>query len=198
MAERKMTEKGFLNKAGGKISAAAFIAQHREWITTGSLASLTTPILAKLDRGEILPTPALSEIKSAVLAHMLAKESVKGEAAMNAPRTVKPYTATVYDAEGNVCARTNEEGEIKDLISSFDDTFKAEGWCDRRLDQEGPGSYALIVHHQSTRTIRVERDASIARIYGARRPGPVTKTQGGSDGKWRMKCKSDRSYFSRG
>lgn len=201
MTERKMTEKGFLNKANGKISAAAFLAQHREFLTSGTLASLTSPILAKLDSGEILPTPALGEIRQAVLAHMVAKDIAKGEAAMNAPpRTVKPYTATVYDAEGNVCTRTTEEGEIKDLISNFEDTVKAEGWCDRRLDQEGPGAYALIVSNVNGRTQRVDRDTSIARLYGGRKPSPVMKQQssGGGGLGWKMKAKGDHFHFSRG
>ena len=200
MTERKMTEKGFLNKAGGKVSAAAFLAQHREFLTTGTLASLTSPILAKLDSGEIMPTPALGEIRQAVLAHMVAKDIAKGEAAMQRePRTVKPYTATVYDASGNICTRTNEEGEIKDLIQNFDDTVKAEGWCDRRLDAEGPGAYALIVSNVNGREQRVERDDSIARLYGQRRPGPVMKQQGSSGGLgWKMKAKGDHFHFSRG
>lgn len=200
MSERKMTEKGFLNKAGGKVSAAAFLAQHREFLTTGTLASLTSPILAKLDSGEILPTPALGEIKSAVLAHMVAKDIAKGEArAERAERTEKPYTATVYDAEGNVCTRTDAEGEIKALVSNFDDAYKAEGWCDRRLDAEGPGAYALLVHNGTGRTDRIERDESIGRLYGGRRPSPVMKQQGsgGSLG-WKMKAKGDHFHFSRG
>jgi hypothetical protein len=200
MTERKMTEKGFLRKAtSGKISAAAFIAAHREFLTTGTLASMTAPILAKLDGGEIMPTPALSEINSAVLAHMVAKDILKGEAAMNAgPRAVKPYTATVYDAEGNVCTRKTEEGEIKDLIQNFEDTVKAEGWCDRRLDTEAPDSYALIVNNGNGRVQRVERDASIARLYGGRKPSPVMKQQSSSGGAWKMKCKGDHFHFSKG
>lgn len=200
MSERKMTEKGFLNKASGKLSAAAFIAQHRQFLSTGTLASLTAPILAKLDAREIMPTPALDEIRQAVLTHMIAKDIAKGEAAMNAPpRTVKPYTATVYDAGGNVAIRTTEDGEIKELISNFDDTSGAEGWCDRRLDTEGPGAYALIVHHTTARVMRIERDDSIARLCGTRRPGPVMKQQGSSGGiGWNMKAKGDHFYFSRG
>lgn len=218
MTERKMTEKGFIRKAtSGKVAAAAFLAQHREWLTTGTLASLTSPILAKLDAGSLMPTPALAEINTAVLGHMVAREIVKGEAAAvrepreassGTTRTVKPYTATIYDAHGNVCTRTvevtTEEGteiKVKDLISNFDSSVKAEGWCDRRLDDEGPGAFAEIVHNGEgfTHVMRVERDAAIGRLYGKRRPGPVTKGSpksaplGNS-----MRAKGDHFHFSRG
>lgn len=64
-----MTPKMFLARSTGKVSAAAFLAQYREYLLTGKLAELTMPILQKLDKGEVMPTPALNEIRSIVAAH---------------------------------------------------------------------------------------------------------------------------------
>lgn len=199
MTERKMTEKGFLHKSSGKVSAAAFLAQHREWLTTGTLASLTTPILSKLDAGEILPTPALGEIKQAVMEHMIAGEIAKGQKAVERGEREpsKPYVATVYDAAGNVCVKTDDEGEVKDLVKGFDLGQRAQDWCDRRLDEQGPGSYAVIAWQGTT--IRVEREEAVYRLYGVHRAGPTMKRQAsnGSLG-WGVKAKGDHFHFSRG
>lgn len=200
MTERKMTEKGFLRKATGKVSAAGFIAQHREWLTTGTLGSMTQPILAKLDSGEMMPTPALIEINQAVLDHLIAKDIVRGEAVINAgPRVIKPYSATVYNAQGQVCTYKTEDGQVKDMVYNFDESLKAEGWCDRRLDAQGPGCYAIILDNASGRTQRIERDTSIARLYGGRKPSPIMKeTKGSSTLGWKMKAKGDIFHFSKG
>jgi len=136
MAERKMTPKGFLHKANGKVSAEAFLKQHREWLLTGELAQVTSPILAKLDAKESMPTATLEQIKSAVLSHHLAVEITKAETAMekaSEPKTSKAYLVTIRDAEGNVCTRVNDKGETVDLRQSFDLGSDAEGWADRRL-----------------------------------------------------------------
>jgi hypothetical protein len=147
MAERKMTPKGFLHKSNGKLSAEAFLKQHREWLTTGELAQFTSPILRKLDEKEILPTPALAEIKAVVLSHHLAVEVHKAEVAMekaSEPTTKKNYLVTIRDAEGNVCTRINEKGETVDLRQSFDIGSDAEGWADRRLFEGASDWFGII------------------------------------------------------
>ena len=217
MADRNMTEKGFLYKAKGKISAAAFIAQHREWLVSGTLAPLTTPVLAKLEAGELYPTQALNELCKAVMGHMVARQIVEGETKINrepsagtsgggGARTTKPYTATVYDEKGNMQSRMTQDSEGAekdvDLKLGFDCHYKAQGWCDRRLDQGGPGWYALIVDNASGRVIdRIERAASIGRLYSTRPgSGPAMKKMSKESGglKWKMKAKGDHFHFSKG
>lgn len=201
MADRNMTEKGFLHKASGKaaVSAGAFLAQHREWLETGTLASLTAPILARLDAGEIMPTPALGEIRQAVISHMIAREIVKGQRAVEhtAKEPSKPYLAKVYDAAGNVCTRVGEDGEAKDLVQGFDLSQRAHDWCNRRLDEQEPGAYALITWQGTT--MRIERDDAIYRLHGAHRAGPAMKRKPTSAALgWKMKAQGDHFHFSRG
>jgi len=135
--ERKMSPKGFLHKSTAKnLSAIAFLKAHREWLLTGTLASLTSPILAKLDAGEVMPTPALELLKTVVLSHHIASEISKGEAAMEKaqePKKSKNYIATILDGNGDIATRINAKGEVEDLQQSFDLPQEASRWCDRRL-----------------------------------------------------------------
>lgn len=190
----QMTEKSFLHKSRGKVSAAAFLAQHREYLSTGTLASLTLPVLAKLDSGELLPTPALEELRQAVLAHMLAKAVKKGERAMNAPRVTKRsmYNATIFLKNGSIAVK--DEEETSPLVKGFDDSISAQNWADRRLALQEPGAYAVI--RASDREMRVDRDESIARLYRDKRLTSMKSSS--NDGKWQMRVRNDHAYFSRG
>lgn len=204
MSERKMSAKGFLHKASGKISAAAFLSQHRCWLETGELSQFTSPILSKLDKGEVLPTPALEEIKVVVLSHHLAEETRKAEAAMEKaaqPQVRKNYLVTVYNAKGEIQTRKNANtGEDIELIETFDLSSQAEGWADRRLFEGTPDWFATIEHTKIPELTRtVLRADAIARILREKR-GPVMKSkpQGTSKLSFGMKCKGDHFQFSRG
>src|SRR5579864_9472553 len=105
--ERKMSPKGFLHKCTTKAanSAIAFLAAHRTFLETGELAIKTSPLLAKLDAGELLPTPCLKEIQYAVMTHIIESDQNKLDAKVQAaqegsPKTTrKPWLATIYNAE---------------------------------------------------------------------------------------------------
>ena len=208
MNERKMSAKGFLHKAGGKISADAFLAQHRAWLETGDLALFTAPILRKLDSKEILPTPALGEIKQVVLAHHLAAEVQAAEDAMakaDAPKVQKNYVVTVYNSRGEVQTRTDPQGKVKDLSEGFLTGQLAEGWADRRLFEGSPDWFAVI---ESTKMFdaagdplatTVMRDDSIARILKQPK-GAVMKSKPQSTTKlgFGVKAKQSHAHFSKG
>lgn len=210
--ERNMTAKGFLHKAGTKAaaSAAAFLSQHRAWLETGTLASLTSPILRKLDDRELMPTPALEAIKSVVLGHMIASEIRKGEEAMakaqeGSTKAPKNWIATIYNAKGEVCTRTNAKGEVEDLEESFDLSQEADRWTDRRLFEGAPDWYGIVAHvslknkeGDPLSTVIMRNDA-IARIMKAPK-GAVMRKTGGSTSKlsFGVKAKNDVSKFSHG
>jgi hypothetical protein len=209
--ERVMSPKGFLHKSTTKAaaSAAAFLAQHRAWLETGELAKVTSPILAKVDSKDLMPTPALEEIKVVVLNHMIASEIRKGEEQMaareNGPEsTPKNWIATIYTAKGEVATRVNAKGEVEDLEESFDLSQEADRWTDRKLVEGATDWFGVITH--ATMTIKgepfsttVTRNDAMARVLRVGK-GPVMKPQAKGTGKlsFGVKVHNDRSRFSGG
>jgi hypothetical protein len=199
---RAMSPKGFLHKTQTKAahSAAAFLSAHREWLTSGETAAVTSPILHKLDLGELLPTPALQEIAVAVMGHIIATDRAKLEAAFekaNTPSAPKTWTATIYDADNVIQTRVTEDGEVEDLVKSFDHAADADRWVDRRLF-DGASDWYGMVEGLGT-MVGVSRADAMARIL--KKPkGPAihqkavtTKTLG-----FGVHAKQDRASFSRG
>jgi len=210
--ERVMSPRGFLHKANGKaaIAASGFIAKHKEFLTSGELMPLTAAVLAKVDAGEVLPTPALEEIKVIVYNHMVASIIRQGEEAMerraNAPEAkVKPWTATVYNAKGQVCTRLNEEGEEEDLIKGMDLLQRANDWLDSRLVEGASDWFGTLTHATMTKdgeplVFTVLRDEAMLRKFPfAKKPVMKAQAKNGSGGLgFSVKVTNDRSTFSRG
>lgn len=203
--ERKMTPKGFLHKTTTKAaaSAIAFLAQYRAYLTTGELASATSPIIAKLDAGELLPTPALQEIQYAVMTHIIQADAQKMEASHSqggGGGTKKPWRATVYDASGVIMSRTKESGEEEELVKGFDLSSDADRWCDRRLFEGTHGWYAIVEHTVIPNVAsRIERGDAMARILKQPK-GPTVAVRGKSTKTlgFGVKAKESRASFSRG
>ena len=203
--ERKMTPKGFLHKTTTKAanSAIAFLTQYRAYLTTGELASKTSSIIAQVDAGELLPTPALKEIQYAVMTHIIESDTAKAEAVMDTQArtgTRKPWRTTIYNAAGEVQTRVTEKGEVEDLIKGFDLGQRANEWADRRLFDGASDWYAMVEHTVLANVhSRIERADSIARIMKQpkgptiQQKGKSTKTLG-----FGVKAKETRVTFSRG
>jgi len=209
---RAMSVKGFLHKASTKAasSAIAFLAAHRAWLETGDLAEVTSPILRLLDERQIMPTPALEEIKRAVLTHHLRVEARAAEKKLEAAvsegeKPKKPWTATIYDSKGLVAQERNSKGEIVDLEMSFELASDADRWVDRRLFEGAPDWYGVI---QSSVLFRADGDPiattvmrsdAIARIL-KQPPKGVAKKTGVNDNRlsFGVKVHQTRSHFSHG
>lgn len=204
MSNRVMSCKGFLFKAGTKAanSATAFLSQHREWLTTGELAQVCSPILAKVDSKELMPTPALNEIKVAVLNHMLIMDAQKAEKSMNgetSSASSKNVLAQVFNADGTIATRVKKNGDVEDLIDNFNLGQEAMRWVDRRLFDAAPGCYATVTHMNPAFEDTITRDEAIERIL--RKPkGAVLKASSKSTSKlsFGVKVKQDTANFSRG
>ena len=186
--QKKMTDKGFLHRSSGRISAAAFLTAHREYLTTGSLADFTSPILDRLDTGNIVPTLALNELRAAVLEHLLSQHA---KAIVKESTPTKPYTASIFDGKGNIIT---DNGKM--LVKTFNQSTEAEYWCDRRL-YDGAQSWYGTICHVSGKTLQVDRLDSIARILKNSR-GPVMRQNKAGSGNWKMRAKNDHFHFSRG
>jgi hypothetical protein len=209
--ERTMSPKGFLHKATTKAaaSASAFIAQHRAWLESGELKDATVAILASVDNHSMMPTPALEEIKVIVLNHLIASEIRKGEESIAAqeasPETSKNWIATIYNSKGEVVTRINAKGNEEELRQSFDLAQEADRWTDRRLFDSEPDCYGVIQHTSllnkdgEAMAFTIMRNDAIGRILQAPK-GAVMKGQAKSSGRlgFGVKCKEDRSVFSRG
>lgn len=177
---RNMTPKGFLHKTTTKAasSALAFLAQYRDYLLTGEVAIATSPIIARMDAGEIMPTPALEEVKAAVFAHMLAADTLKAEASIEkeqAPRKTKPHVGTIYEETGAIATRMTEDGP-EDLIKSFDLPQDCLRWIDRRLVEAAPRSYATMDHVKTAQQETISRDESHERVFKVK-SGSVCKPQ---------------------
>lgn len=202
--ERKMTPKGFLHKTTTKAanSAIAFLAQYRSFLTTGELAERVSPIIAKVDAGELLPTPALKEIQYAVMTHIIESDVAKADKVAEPGakgQTRKAWRTTIYDAAGVVQTRINPKGEEEDLIKGFDLGQDADRWADRRLFEGTHGWYAIVEHTVIANVAsRIERGDAMARILkqpkgpAIQQKGKSTKTLG-----FGVKAKQTRVTFSR-
>lgn len=202
--ERKMTPKGFLAKTQTKAanSAIAFLAQYREYLTTGEIKDRTSPIIAKVDAGELLPTPALREIQYAVMEHIIKADENKLNQQLagggGGGGTRKSWRCTVYDAAGNVMTRTKTDGEEEELIKGFDLSSDADRWADRRLFEGTHGWYAEVEHTVIPNVkSRIERGDAMARIL--KKPkGPTVQVKGKSTKTlgFGVKAKQTRVTFS--
>jgi hypothetical protein len=203
---RAMSPKGFLAKTQTKAanSAIAFLAQYREYMMTGELSSKLSPIVAKVDGGELLPTPALKEIQYAVMTHIIEADTARMEQSQHTvgtrTGTRNPWRAVILNEAGEVQTRVKEDGEEEDLIKGFDLVSDADRWVDRRLF-EGASDWHGEVDHTVIPNIhtRCERQDSIARMLKQLKgptvahKGKSTKTLG-----FGVKAKETRVSFSRG
>jgi hypothetical protein len=202
--DKPLTVKRFLKLASGKVSAQGFLAQHKAFLLSGELAPMTTPILSKVDLGELMPTPALEAISQAVLSHYLACQVRIAEDKIAASQereesSVKNWMVTIFDSRGVIQTRVNDKGETVDLCESFDLCQRASEWGDRRLF-EGGSDWTAVVEHVTlaVRTV-TERGDAIARIM--KQPKAcASKKVGSRDNKlsWSAKCVQSRASFSRG
>jgi len=203
--DKKVTVKSWLRKASGKVSAEAFIAASREFLQTGELAPLTTPILAQVDSKALLPTPALENLQSVILSHYLAVELRKAEdkiaaSAERADNAIKNWMVTIFDSKGVIQTRVNDKGETVELQESFELASTADNWADRRLFLDCTSDcHAIVAHTALPIETRVERGDAIARILKPTK-GPVSKKMGSRDGKlsFGVKAIQSRASFSRG
>ena len=206
MAERKMGPKGLLHKANSaKIGASAFIEAYREYLTTGELAYVTGPIVAKIDAGELYPTPGMQEIKMAVMSHIMLVEAMKAEekeqdekSGSSGRKTTKAFSACIRDGSGRMLVMPDG----KPMKQTFDLPQRASEWVDRRLIEQAPDSYGevthLKAHNPATATDTILRDDSIARILKNTMGSVCKRSKSSSTLGFGVKVKASKSAFSHG
>lgn len=210
---QELTPRQFLRKFATKtaLSAVGFLEQHREYLLTGELAKVTAPIIQKVDSKEIFPTPAMQKLQEVILAHILKVEAIKAETKsekIESDKEIAPimtgkisnsWICTILNPQGEVCTRVKDNGEVEDLVKSFDDSSSADRWADRRLFLDSfPDWYAEIVHSNLPVKTTILRDDAVSRMM-KKKLGPVmhVRSQNKTVG-FGSKCKESRSVFSRG
>lgn len=197
--ERKMGPKGLLHKANSaKISAVAFFEAYREYLLTSEVSYVTASIVAKVESGEVMPTPALTALKHAVMGHIMlvdllkAQESV--EKASKPSQSKKPFSAVIRDGSGNIILDEKD----KEVKQTFDLPQRASEWCDRRLFEQASDCFGEVMH-RGVHYEFVNRNDSLARILKPARMA-LHKTNHPGTGKlsFGVKVKESKSTFSHG
>lgn len=191
---RKMSAKGFLTKSNSNkatTAAMGFLAAHREYLLTGEVSYSTAPIVEAFDKGELIASVALQEVKNAVLAHVMELDRLAAEEALekgDSPSgdSKKHFLAEIRDAStGNLCLREKEDGTMEKLSKRFPMPQDAERWVDRRLFDGCPSWYGTVTQtnalHPEHATDVIERVDAIARILKKPR-NSVTKSNKYSGG----------------
>jgi len=186
-----------LTKAPG---AVKFLADYREFLLA---QASTKPIVDKLDKRELLPTPALEKVYEALRDDFVnGKEPEKDGKPGRSPKDQKPFYASIRNADGVLQSRTTESGNVVAMEDYFDSYHEAEKYCDRMLvnhasaDSHGEVFWAACPEKvPALRERMIDRNDSIARAF-PKKPGPVMEKEKKMTGK--MKCESTRCHFSHG
>jgi len=198
-----LTPKSFLRKASAAKSAIGFFAQYREYITTGELAPLLSPILAKVESKQVLPTPALNELGQAILSHILAIEVARSEQKNDGHSrgTSKPknWTVSILNSKDEIQTRFNLKGEEEELVKGFDKVSEGDRWADIRLVECASDCYARVNHSSMKVDTIITREDAMARIF--RKPKSAIcahRSQTTSSLSFRPHAKESKASFSRG
>lgn len=202
-----MSCKGFLSKiTKANLSATGFIAQYREYMVSGEMAYVLSPIIAKVDAGELLPTPAIVLLGNAAMYHQIAADTIKAEKSIETQQNptssaqLKNWVASIYNGENVIQIRMKENGEEEELVKGFEVSGDADRWVERRMALNGQGDwYAIIAHTHSKVQVVVTMNDAMARFY-KKVKGPTMKVASKSTGalSFRPHVKESRSTFSRG
>lgn len=208
-----MTPSLFIKKYSssiGKISSEAFLKAHENFLRTGELAEIAVPTLDKIQNGEITHSAGLASVIEAVIdsATMLQMsktgKSVSVSKKTSSTRKKPAYCSVILDSAGNIVYGLDKEGNEVPLAKDHHEWQEAQGWVDRRLD-ENPNCHGAITSRKLRRNDGsvwidiVKREDSIARLY-KRKSGAVMKRSPQSTQTlgFGVKAKNDFCHFSRG
>lgn len=156
-----MTPKGFLYKCTTKsaASAKAFLETHREYLCSHTeLKDVIIPIFNKMDCQELLPTPALEQIRVAVFECMISIEANKLSQEVkkitSSKTSSKKFSSCIRNANGQIVE--NKDGE---MICEFDLPQRAKDWCDRKLAELNGAYWGEVLHGELHDSILSREDA---------------------------------------
>jgi hypothetical protein len=221
---REMSAKGFLQKLNRATSAVRFFEEHKDWMLHSEMALALIPILARLDIGDLMPTPALALVGEVVVKHLLSegmKQAPKMTQEEEAPddpfiapehrmpqvappdpeSAKKAWLAVVYNSDGEVMSRQKPNGEWEEMCREFEASHVAQRWLDRRLAFDSASDYVGIVQHSRSKVQEIiTRDEAMSRVYAAKKLASHRRVGAKSGGalSFRPKVKETRVSFSHG
>ncbi len=114
-------------------------------------------------------------------------------------RKTKNYVATVYDAQGFIVWAPNRNDELQQLEAGFDLPQRANGWADRKLFDQGPGCYCVVMHSHSSSSYVITREEAVSRVLASPRQGASKRTFPTQSGlSWGVRSKPSNPSFSAG
>lgn len=195
-----MTIQGFISKMSGRISAEAFLKEHREYMLNGELSCVLTDLVEKIDNNQVSPKTGLVEIQQAAFSYFMeqkAKSAVKSITKSTKPSNKKMYSAAIYTEDGGIATYLDNDGNEKELIFNTDNPLQGEGWCHRKLF-DLPNCYGRMVNTKTGYTVEISRDSAIAAILKTGPIGAYKKVGSSGTLTGKMKAKGDHFHFSRG
>jgi hypothetical protein len=201
MAKRAMTIKGFVNKATStNLTAAGFLSQYREYLSTGEVANLASPILAQIDGGQLTAEVGLEQITGAVFAHMLNASVLAAEAKLAADNSDEPtpsnknYITKLF--AGNGAELKSEEFNLPQDAERAGERWLLNSTTDCYVQVE---SLKLKTKSGQPFITTITREDAFANQYRTKK-GAVTKGKPVSSGKlgFGVRVKQDHCHFSHG
>jgi hypothetical protein len=173
-----MTPKQLLNKANKSKSAIKFFQEQRQYLLGGEMSAILSPIVRRVDAGDVMPTPALQEVAQHIAEYLLYTNLADAETKRQHSEdraTPKNWTVKILDAEGNLGFREIPKGDIEFLTASFETAQEADTWANNKLSSLGSiGWSANISHLHSKAQTSIQRDEALSAV-NKRKVGAATK-----------------------
>lgn len=196
----------FLKQAtniGGKMSASQFIGKHREYLCQFERVS---PILAMLEKGRILPTPALTQILTLLALEKDPHE--KTQEVLN-PKTGEVKVKSLTQVEKASLKKEKKTPRYVIFLYLNDGTLLPEQFPADDYGEAMRISYRKLFRREDSTQAEIlglgvstfiDRNDAVAEIL-RKGPTPATKREhkgGGSGLGWKVSAKSFVAKFSKG
>lgn len=187
--------KKFLNSsktANTSKSILGILEAYEEWL----IAKIPeTKELLQQAKNSDDPKEAFIKIQDAVFAHSAIRDAETKSHTRTGGKTGGRPQGPPKNHVSVIMTSKDEQIESK----SFDLPQQALRWAQRKLIEEAPGTYAIVVDRRFDFQERVDRDDAMLAIF-AKKPQQINKKMGVSNRElgFGTKAKGDRFHFSRG
>lgn len=202
---KPMTPQMFLQKAMQKKALASvqgFLDAHKDWLVTGQLSNVTSPIIRQYVQKEIEPASAFKSIVKVVSENMLVENVIK-ESSVSGSYVVTCYKKIVNEETKQesevVLTRINKLGDEVEISQGFEQPQRADNWAITRLVEDcPPEAYAKIVSSVSNKEWILTRARAMSIFFTDKKKKVGPKPPSTSRLGFGVKVHGDRCHFSHG